>query len=94
MSGVFSDACGAVDGSLADSLRVTHPETSVNPAQPIVVVSDVEGDFSWFRYFLQKNRIVDRQLTWTFGKGHLVLLGDYFDRGTDVLPCLWLAYQL
>lgn len=80
--------------SLPDSLLVPKSEMNISPSQPIVVVSDVEGNFSWFSHFLRASKIVDQQLSWAFGTGHLVLLGDYFDRGTDVLPCLWLAYQL
>ena len=31
---------------------------------------------------------------WIFEDGHLVLLGDFFDRGAQVTECLWLAYHL
>jgi hypothetical protein len=80
--------------TLADSLPILPAETTVAPATPIVAVSDVEGDFEWFATFLKRNRLTDSRLNWAFGAGHLVLLGDYFDRGTEVLPCLWLIYRL
>lgn len=63
-------------------------------ANPIFVVSDIEGNFKDFRQILQSSGVIDDNYKWIFGKGHLVLLGDYFDRGWDVMPCLWLCYEL
>jgi hypothetical protein len=33
-------------------------------------------------------------LDWTYGSGYLVLIGDMVDRGTNVVPLLWLIYKL
>ena len=33
--------------------------------------------------------IIDKNLNWKFGKGHLVVLGDIFDRGSMVTEVLW-----
>lgn len=59
-----------------------------------LVLSDIEGNFSAFRKLLQSNRVIDQNYNWTFGDGHLVLIGDFFDRGNQVTECLWLIYSL
>ena len=58
------------------------------------VVSDIEGEFKAFRQLLQGNNIIDENFNWTFGNGHLVLTGDFVDRGTLVTEVLWLIYSL
>lgn len=63
-------------------------------AEKILAVSDIEGNFEAFRGLLLGNGVIDEQYNWTFGKGHLVLTGDCFDRGEHVTPCLWLLYHL
>ncbi|MEO1258910.1 MAG: ankyrin repeat domain-containing protein [Bacteroidota bacterium] len=60
----------------------------------LVAISDIEGNFSAFENLLKSNGVVDEQLNWRFGEGHLVLVGDFFDRGSKVTECLWLIYKL
>lgn len=60
----------------------------------LLVLSDIEGNFKGFKSILIGNKVIDEQLRWRFGKNHLVLLGDFFDRGTNVTECLWLIYKL
>ena len=36
---------------------------------------------------------MDEKYQWIFGKGHLVICGDLFDRGNDVAAELWLIYK-
>ncbi|HPG11462.1 MAG TPA: metallophosphoesterase [Chitinophagaceae bacterium] len=60
----------------------------------IFALSDIEGNFRAFRKLLQANHIIDNDFNWTFGKGHLVLTGDFFDRGHEVTQVLWLIYML
>lgn len=60
----------------------------------INVISDVEGNFEKFYNYLLNNKIVDKNCNWIFGNGHLVFLGDFFDRGSDVTATLWLCYKL
>lgn len=62
--------------------------------EKILAISDIEGNFTAFRKLLQANEVIDREYNWTFGKGHLVLNGDMFDRGEQVTECLWLIYSL
>lgn len=60
----------------------------------LLVVSDIEGNFHALRKLLISNGVIDDIYQWTFGDGHLVILGDCFDRGEQVLECLWLVYSL
>ncbi|MDH7913871.1 metallophosphoesterase [Winogradskyella sp. SYSU M77433] len=60
----------------------------------IICLSDIEGNFDSFIKFLRGNKIINEKYEWIFGEGHLVLLGDYFDRGKYVNECLWLIYKL
>ena len=43
---------------------------------------------------LQNNGVIDKDFNWTFGNGHLVLTGDFVDRGEQVTEVLWLIYAL
>ena len=46
------------------------------------------------RETLMANKVINKNFDWIFGNGHLVLLGDFMDRGTNVTQCLWLIYKL
>ena len=58
------------------------------------IVSDIEGNFKAFRKLLQANNVIDTNFNWTFGTGHLVLTGDFVDRGNQQTEVLWLIYTL
>ncbi len=60
----------------------------------LIAISDIEGNFNAFQSFLLCNEVMDTNYNWTFGNGHLVLLGDFVDRGEDAIQVLWLAYSL
>ncbi len=60
----------------------------------IFAISDIEGNYYDFVTSLKNNGIIDDELNWEFGKGHLVLLGDFVDRGQYVTQVLWLIYKL
>lgn len=62
--------------------------------EKLAVISDIEGNFFPFRDFLLNNGIINNDNKWIFGSGHLVLVGDFFDRGLYVTQVLWLIYQL
>jgi hypothetical protein len=70
------------------------PKTTYNDGNPIVAVSDIEGGYKTFRDFLINSKVIDSDLNWTFGKGHLVLVGDFVDRGWSVTQVLWFIYKL
>ena len=59
-----------------------------------LVISDIEGNFQPFRKLLLANAVIDSSFNWTFGEGHLVLTGDFVDRGNQVTEVLWLIYSL
>ncbi|MBR9999024.1 MAG: metallophosphoesterase [Cyclobacteriaceae bacterium] len=63
-------------------------------AEKIFVVSDIHGHFDSFIKLLKANKIIDENLAWAWGKGHLVINGDVFDRGAGVTECLWLIFKL
>lgn len=70
-------------------------EPSVWPAaDKILALSDIEGEFDNFRKLLIAAHVMDSLYRWTFGNGHLVICGDLFDRGKDVMAELWLLYKL
>jgi len=62
--------------------------------EKLIIMSDIEGNFDGFSSFLINNGIVDKNLKWIFGNGHLVLNGDFVDRGENVTQVLWLIYKL
>ncbi len=63
-------------------------------AEKVVALSDIHGQFDLMLELLQANNILDQAGNWRFGKGHLVLAGDVFDRGPKVTEALWLLYNL
>ena len=77
---------------LKDSLQV-EPSDYQMPGK-MLVISDIEGNFKGFKSILQGNKIIDKNFNWTFENNHLVLVGDFFDRGVNVTECLWLIYKL
>lgn len=89
-----------VNNQALDTFRVQlhpnplpQPERSEMP-EKLIAISDIEGNFNGFYSFLIKNGIMDKDYGWTFGKGHLVLNGDFVDRGDHVPAVLWLIYHL
>lgn len=72
----------------------TYSSYAIDSPAPIVAVSDVHGHFDTFISLLQAHKILDQSYKWIFGTGHLVIVGDIFDRGDQVLECLWLVHNL
>ncbi len=63
-------------------------------APKLFVTSDPHGDFQSFATLLQAHGVIDSGYRWSYGNNQLVVIGDIFDRGYDVLPLLWLMYKL
>ncbi len=61
---------------------------------PLFVVADTHGEFEILVTMLRAHKIVGPDLKWKFARGHLVVLGDVFDRGPNQLEILWLLYEL
>jgi len=77
---------------LKDQLQVEKSEYT--DVDKIFAISDIEGDFHAFTQLLEIGKVIDEKFNWTFGDGHLVLVGDFLDRGPQVTEVLWLIYSL
>lgn len=60
----------------------------------IAVLGDAHGEYDSYINLLKVNGIIDKELNWKFGAGHLVIMGDIFDRGETVTEILWHLYGL
>lgn len=59
-----------------------------------LAISDIESNYKALRDFLISNKVINGNLEWTFGDGHLVLVGDMVDRGYFATQVLWFIYTL
>lgn len=80
------------DFQLKDSIHVEKDEYEL--PNRMLIISDIEGNFKGFEVILKAAGVINEKFNWTFGNGHLVLAGDFFDRGINVTECLWLIYKL
>jgi len=69
-------------------------EITFSAKAPLFIVADTHGEYEILVAMLQKHGVLNAQLGWKFGRGHLVVLGDVFDRGPNHTEILWLLYQL
>ncbi|NCA85412.1 MAG: hypothetical protein EOM83_07535 [Clostridia bacterium] len=89
-----------VQGFAGDTLHYTvtrHFEqepTVFDNVDKILAFGDVHGHFSALVNFMQHHGIIDEKLRWSWDSGHVVMLGDVFDRGNEVTETLWFIYQL
>ena len=74
--------------------QIQNEKTEFSNISKQFIVSDIEGNFSAFRKLLQANNVIDANFNWVFGEGHLVLTGDFVDRGIQQNEVLWLIYSL
>lgn len=65
-----------------------------NMPHKLLVISDPHGDLDSFLSVLRGNGVINDNYEWTYGTNGLMIVGDIFDRGQDVLPVLWLIYKL
>lgn len=63
-------------------------------ADSICAISDIHGMYDNYAALLRSQGILDSSNNWKFGTGHLVILGDMFDRGDHVTELLWHLYGL
>jgi len=96
-SEIFAKSYFQIDSTSFDfklSSDIRPPKTAYNDGNPLIAISDIEGGYKAFRDFLIQNQVIDKNLNWTFGNGHLVLDGDFVDRGWSVTQVLWFIYKL
>lgn len=76
------------------SSKIETPKVIYNDTNRIIAVSDIESGYKAFRDFLIANKVIDENLNWIFKQGHLVLVGDFVDRGFSTTQVLWFIYKL
>ncbi|MFC1662450.1 metallophosphoesterase, partial [Gemmatimonadota bacterium] len=91
----FTGMCADSDAEYVVSNRAHKPgKEKVDGISRIFAVSDIHGEYEALVDLLEKAGVVDEDLSWSWGDGHLVILGDVFDRGAMVTECLWLIHRL
>lgn len=60
----------------------------------IAALSDIHGQYELAVEILTNHAIIDEEQNWNYGEGHLIVVGDIFDRGPQVNETLWLLYKL
>jgi hypothetical protein len=76
-------------------MKNTYQQSSeFKNVERILVIGDIHGGYDSLVKLLINNRVIDLRLNWNWGNGHLVFLGDIFDRGDKVTETLWLIYKL
>ncbi len=74
--------------------KLNNERSEYSGIKKMLVISDIEGNFEALRKLLQGNNVIDENFNWTYGKDHVVLIGDFVDRGTMVTEVLWFIYML
>ena len=71
------------------------PEPDVLEDVPkFFAVSDIHGEYDKLIRILRANGIIDDARRWDWGEGHVVIVGDIFDRGDQMTEALWFVYGL
>lgn len=87
--GLCTDANTYHPGGRAFDGPHTYDEVS-----KVLAIGDLHGEYDSFEKLLINNGVIDDGMNWCWGKGHIVICGDVFDRGQKVAECLWLIYML
>ncbi len=91
----FNGMCD--DSSDQYVMAAAEPETEPHvfeDVKQVFAVSDIHGEYEHLIDLLQNSGVVDDKLHWSWGDGHLVALGDVFDRGDRVTEVLWFLHRL
>ena len=84
----------AFDVKLRGAATAAEDTVTTAAKAPLFVVADTHGEYEVLVAMLQAHRVIGSKLEWKYGRGHLVILGDVFDRGPNQLEILWLLYKL
>jgi calcineurin-like phosphoesterase family protein len=90
---ILKDPCTQQVVTTINATQTVAP-SSYSGVEKFIALSDVEGHYSDFVKMLQTYKVIDSNLQWTYGRGHLILLGDMVDRGDKVTEVLWLIHRL
>lgn len=71
-----------------------NPNQKYKGVSKITVISDLHGQFDLMVQLLKSHGVIDENLNWKYGNGHLVVNGDIMGRGNRVTEILWLVYKL
>ena len=82
-----------LEPTLYDTIFTSQKSIYKN-VENIAALSDIHGQYDLAVEILKNNGIINSNLDWNFGKGHLVIVGDVFDRGPKINEMLWLLYKL
>lgn len=89
-----SEGLPSVDLSLLRNYDFKPKYREQYTANKIAAISDIHGQYDLCIDLFKANGIIDETLQWTFGDGHLVVVGDIFDRGPKVTELLWFFVHL
>jgi hypothetical protein len=70
------------------------PAARFRNVSKIFTISDIHGQVELFKQILINNGVVDLDGNWTWDDGHLVILGDVYDRGDYVNEVLYMIMHL
>ena len=73
---------------------IKPPKSTYSTGKKVLAISDIESGFKTFRDFLIRNNVINEKLEWIFNDNHLVLVGDFVDRGNSTTQVLWFIYML
>lgn len=91
----FRKHCGSLTEVINIKSNIYKEESDVfNNISKIAALSDIHGQHELFIRLLKAQGIIDSQERWSWGDGHLVIVGDIFDRGPRVTETLWFLYKL
>jgi hypothetical protein len=74
--------------------RVMIEKSVYRRPKKLFVLSGIDGNLRNLCRLLMKVRVVNKYLNWTFEDNHLVLTGNCFRSGDEVIECLWFIYSL
>lgn len=83
----------AIEYIVPADAAVIRPQ-AIDDASRILAVSDIHGEYDHLVDILTRSGVIGPERHWSWGDGHLVIVGDVFDRGARVTECLWLIYRL
>lgn len=86
-------------GKISTVPKIRHFGDEAEPAEftdvpKIAALSDIHGQHEIFIRLLTAHGIIDQHGHWSWGNGHLVIVGDILDRGPRVMETLWFLYSL